>query len=138
MDAAFEFSFSSMNMDFAIHLTHDGHPVPEGLFVDIVVEKCLLLQRYLKSTAECLALVTNVNQGKATIKFINRDMMENPLLQFTITNVYDLEEQFYILWLRAHRVLKAYNAFDTAAELEYIYNFYHLMEYEEMMHACLL
>ena len=44
MDAAFEFSFSSMNMDFAIHLTHDGHPVPEGLFVDIVVEKCLLLQ----------------------------------------------------------------------------------------------
>ena len=44
MDAAFEFSFSSMNMDFAIHLTRDGHLVPEGLFVDIVVEKCLLLQ----------------------------------------------------------------------------------------------
>ena len=99
MDAAFEFSFSGMNMDFAIHLTRDGHLVMEGFFVDIVVEKCLLLQRYLKSAAECLALVTNVNQGKATIKFINQDMMENPLLQFTITNVYDLEEQFYILWL---------------------------------------
>ena len=97
MDAAFEFSFSSMNMDFAIHLTHDGHPVQEGLFVDIVVEKCLLLQGYLKFTAECLALVTNVNQGKATIKFINWDLIENPLLQFTITNVYNLEEQFYIL-----------------------------------------
>ena len=138
MDAAFEFSFSGMNMDFAIHLTHDGHPVLKGLFVDIVVEKCLLLQRYLKSTAECLALVTNVNQRKATIKFINQDMMENPLLQFTITNVYDLEEEFYILWLRARRVLKAYNTFDTPAELEYIYNFYHSTEYEEMVHACLL
>ena len=80
MDVAFEFSFSGINMDFAIHLTHDGHPVLEGLFVDIVVEKCLLLQQYLKSVAECLALVTNVNQGKATIKFINWDMMENPLL----------------------------------------------------------
>ena len=44
MDVAFEFSFSGMNKDFAIHLTHDGHPVPEGLYVDIVVEKCLLLQ----------------------------------------------------------------------------------------------
>ena len=39
MDAAFECSFSGMNMDFAIHLTHDGHPVLEGLFVNIVVEK---------------------------------------------------------------------------------------------------
>ena len=44
MDAAFEFSFSGMNMDFAIHLTTDGHPVLQGLFVNIVVEKCLLLQ----------------------------------------------------------------------------------------------
>ena len=44
-------------------------------------------------------------------------------MQFKITNVYDLEEQFYILWLRACRVLKAYNAFNTAAKLEYIYNF---------------
>ena len=44
MDVAFEISFSGMNMDFAIHLTHDDHTVPEGLFVDIVVEKCLLLQ----------------------------------------------------------------------------------------------
>ena len=65
-------------------------------------------------------------------------MMENPLLQFTITNVYDLEEQFYILWLRARRILKTYNTFDTAAKLEYTYNFYHLTEYKEMMHACLL
>ena len=43
MEAALEFSFSGMNMDFAMHLTTDGHPVPEGLFIDIVAEKCLLL-----------------------------------------------------------------------------------------------
>ena len=64
--------------------------------------------------------------------------MVNPLLQFTITKIYDLEEQFHILWLRAHRVLKAYNTFDTATKLECIYNFYHLTEYKEMMCACLL
>ena len=44
MDAAFEFSFSGMNMDFTICLTADERPVPEGLFIDIVAEKCLLLQ----------------------------------------------------------------------------------------------
>ena len=138
MDSAFEYSFSGMNMDFAIHLTQDGHPILEGLFVDIVVEKCLLLQWYLKSAAECLALVTNVNQGKATIQFIDRDIMKNPLLPFIIIKENDLEEQFYILWLRARRILKMYNAFDVAAKLEFIYNFYHLEEYEEMMHTCLL
>ena len=138
MDSAFEYSFSGMNMDFAIHLTRDGHPILEGLFVDIVVEKCLLLQWYLKSAAECLALVTNVNQGKATIQFIDQDIMKNPLLPFTIIKENDLEEQFYILWLRACRILKMYNAFDVAAELEFIYNFYHSEEYKEMMHACLL
>ena len=138
MDSAFEYSFSGMNMDFAIHLTQDGLPIPEGLFVDIVVEKCLLLQWYFKSAAECLALVTNVNQGKATIQFIDRDLMKNPLLPFTIIKEDNLEEQFYILWLRACRILKVYNTFDIATELELIYNFYHSEEYEEMMHTCLL
>ena len=74
MEAAFEFSFSGMNIDFAIHLTHDGHPVPKGLFVDIVVEKCLLLRRYLTSTVECLTLVTNVSNETAIVKFIDREL----------------------------------------------------------------
>ena len=39
MEAAFEYSFSSMNMDFAMHLTADRIPIPERLFVDIVAEK---------------------------------------------------------------------------------------------------
>ena len=101
MDSAFEYSFSGMNMEFAIHLTLDNHPIPEPLFVDIVVEKCLLLQQYLKSAMDCIALVTNVNNGQATIQFIDRDIMKNPILPFTITKEKDLEEQFYILWLRA-------------------------------------
>ena len=79
MDAAFEFSFSSMNMDFAIHLTADGQPVPEGLFINIVAEKSLFLQRYLKSAVECLALVTNVSQETATIKFIDWNIIEIPI-----------------------------------------------------------
>ena len=50
MDVAFEFSFSSMNMDFAIHLTCDSHPVPEGLFVDIndvyILTRCITWQLF--------------------------------------------------------------------------------------------
>ena len=118
MEAAFE--FSGMNMEFAIHLTADGHPVPGGLFVNIVTEKCLLLQRCLKTAVECLTIVTNVNKKTATIKFIDQDIIEPPLLQFTISNLEDLEEQFFTLWMKACKVLKAYNALNNSAELEHI------------------
>ena len=138
MEAALEFSFSGMNMEFATHLNADGHPVPESLFVDIVVEKCLLLQHYLKSAVEFLTMVTNVSKETATINFIDRDIIETPLLQFTISNLDDLEEQFFTLWMKAHKVLKAYNACNNLAEMEHIVNYYHSMEYVEMMHACLL
>ena len=41
IEAAFEFSFSGMDMEFAIHLTIDGCPIPEGLFIDIVTSPAL-------------------------------------------------------------------------------------------------
>ena len=138
MDVVFEFSFSSINMDFTMHLVTDGHQIPKGLFVDIIVEKCQLLQQYLKSAVECLTLVTNVSQETAIIKFIDRDIVKIPLLQFTISNLYDLEEQLYTLWIKACKVLKAYNICNSLAELEHIVSYYHSMAYEEMMHACLL
>ena len=124
-------------MEFAIHLTMDNHPIPEPLFVDIVVEKCLLLQRYLKSATDCIAMVTNINNGQANIQFIDCDIMKKPLLPFKITKEKDLEEQFYILWLRACHILKMYNSFNEADELDFIHNFYHSEEYTEMMCASL-
>ena len=52
MEAAFKYSFSDMNMEFAIHLTVDGIPIPSGHFINIVAEKCLLLQHYLTSAVD--------------------------------------------------------------------------------------
>ena len=80
MDAAFEFSFTGMNMEFAIHPVADGHDIPEGLFVNIMIEKCQLLQQHLKSSKDCLTLVANVNHETASIKVFDRDIMETPLL----------------------------------------------------------
>ena len=77
---AFEFSFHGLNMDFAMHLTQDGHKVPEGLFTEIMVEKCLLLRQYMKSADECLTLVSNVNNEKAIIKLYDHDMIHTPLI----------------------------------------------------------
>ena len=85
-----------------------------------------------------MTTVTNINQQTATIKFIDQDITESPLLQFTISNLEDLEEQFFTLWMKAHKVLKAYNALNNLAELEHIYHYYHSTEYIKVIHACLL
>ena len=67
-------------------------------------------------------MVTNINKEIATIKIIDQDIIEPPLLQFTISILEDLEEQFFTLWMKAHKVLKAYNALNNMAELEHIYS----------------
>ena len=138
MDATFEFSFMGLNIEFAIHLTADGHSVPEGLFINIIIEKCQLLHQYLKSSKDCLTLVTNVNNRKAFIKIYDQDIMETPLIQYTISNLYDLEEQLYKLWIKACKVFIAFNVYDPSAELRHIAHYYSSAAYEEMMHACLL
>ena len=80
----------------------------------------------------------NVNNEKAFIKIYDHDIMHKPLIQFEISNLYDLEEQLYELWKKAHKVFKVYNVYDPSAGLEHIVNYYHSTEYEEMMCACLL
>ena len=138
MDAAFEFLFTGMNMDFAIHLAADGCDIPEGLFINIIIEKCQLLHQYLKSSKDCLTLVTNVHDENASIKIYDQDIMKTPLIHYTISNLYDLEEQLYELWIKACKVLKAYNIQDPSAELEHIARYYSSTAYEDRMHACLL
>ena len=59
MDAAFEFSFNGMNMEFAINIAATGHSVPDLLFVDIMTEKCQLLHQHIKLLKDCLMLVAN-------------------------------------------------------------------------------
>ena len=135
MDAAFEFSFNGLNMDFGIHLALDGHKVPEGLFIDIMVEKCLLLHQYMKSADKCLTLVSNVNNEKAMIKLYDRDIIHTPLIQYEISNQYDIEEQLYVLWKKARKIFKAYKVYEPLKELDHIARYYSLEAYEERMHT---
>ena len=62
MDAAFEFSFKGLNMEFVINLAAEGHSVPDMFFVDIMTEKCQLLHQHIKSSKDCLMLVANIGR----------------------------------------------------------------------------
>ena len=138
MDAAFEFSVNGLNMEFVIHLIRDGHRIPDGLFVDILMEKCQLLHQHIKSSKDCLMMVANINHTVATIKLFDSNLVDSQLLHCTLSNHWDLEEQLYRLWIEVHGVLKDYAVNDPLAELRNVDKYYSSSAYENMMHACLL
>ena len=138
MDAAFEFSVNRLNMEFAINLIADVRGIPNGLFVDILTEKCQMLHQHIKSSKDCLMLVANISGMMATIKLFDRNLIDSQLLHCTISNLWDLEDQLYHLWIEVHGILRAYAVDNHAAELKNIDTYYSSLEYEDMMHACLL
>ena len=120
MDPAFKFSVNGLNMEFMVHLAADGHSIPDILFVDILTEKCQLLHQHIWSSKDCLMLVANIGYTMATIKLFDKNIMDFQLLHFTVSNLWDLEEQSYRLWIEVHRVLKDYAVNDPLLELRNI------------------
>ena len=138
METAFKFSVNGLNMKFTIHLVEDGHNIPGGLFVDNLTEKCQLIHKHIRSAKDCLLMVANVNNAMATIKLFDRNLEDSQLLHCTISNLWDLEDQLYCLWIEVCSILKDYAVDDHDAELQSIDTYYSSLEYEEMMQSCLL
>ena len=138
MDPTFEFSVNGLNMEYMIHLAVDGHSIPDLLFVDILTEKCQLLHQHIWSSKDCLMLVVNTECMMATIKLFDKNIMDSQLLHFTVSNLWDLEEQLYRLWIEVCRVLKDYGVNDPLLELRNITDQCSSTTYHDMMSACLL
>ena len=83
-------------------------------------------------------LVTNIGRQTASIKIFDKNLMESQLLHFTISNLWDLEEQLYQLQIEVHKILKDYAVHDPLAKQGHITSYYNSTAYRDMMHACLL
>ena len=138
MDAAFKFSVNGLNMEFTINLIAESCDVPSGLFIDILAEKCQLIHKHIKTSKDCLMMVANISNTVATIKLFDRDLEDSQLLYCTISNHTDLDEQLYRLWREVQGILRDHSINDHATKLCNIDTYYSSLEYEEMMHACLL
>ena len=92
MEAAFEFAVNGFNMEFAIGLVMDDCPIPGGLFVDILTEKCKLIHKHSQEAKDCLMMVASVTNTVATIKFYDRNFEDSQLLMVTVSNLPDLED----------------------------------------------
>ena len=54
MEAAYEFALNGPNIEFALYRIREGHPIPAGLFIDIMTEKCQLINKHLHNTHDLL------------------------------------------------------------------------------------
>ena len=135
MEAAFEFAINGPNMEFALSRIREGHSVPAGLFIDIMTEKCQLINKHLHKTREYLMIMASVTNTTASIKFQDTYLEDSELRHVTLSNKPDLEDQLIYLWTEMRDLLRYYHIDDHTAELASIDIFYHELAYDEMMQA---
>ena len=122
-------------MDFALHRIWEGHPIPAGLFIDIMTEKCNLINTHLKTTRDFLSISANITNTSASITFHDIYLNDSKLRQVTHSNLPDLEDQLIYLWVEMQDLLRYFHIDDHAAELASTDTFYHELEYNEMLAA---
>ena len=133
MEAAIEFAVSGETMDFALDRIRNGHLTPPALFIEIIIEKCQLVNHHFLNTRDHLRIVANVTNTTATIKFHDTTLEDSELKIVTISNTSDLEDQLIHLWTEVQQLLKFYHEDDRIAELASIDTYYRTFAYNRMI-----
>ena len=106
LDPANHFAMEGLNMAFAAELNCEGKPLPKLLFVDVMVEKSQKLINHIKQFQLGLLLVVNINENVVTVKiFDNYTTTNSQKLHVTISNLWDLEDQLFRLWVEVNGVI---------------------------------
>ena len=95
-------------MEFAANLAAEGDSFPDAFFVDIITEKCGMIQDHIQFHNTCLMLVANIGPKVASIKLFDVNMVDSQKLYFMISNLWDLDPQLYRLWIEFAGLLKDY------------------------------
>ena len=133
MEAAIKFAIAGETMDFALKRILEGHPTPPALFIEIIVEKCRLINYHFLKTRDHLRFVANVNATTATVTLHDTHIEDSALKIVTIVNTPNLEQQLTHLWREVHQVLKFYHEDDRIAELTSINAYYNPFAYNRMI-----
>ena len=106
LDLANRFAMEGLNMAFTAELHQEGKPLPKTLFLDIMVEKTQKLVEHIKNHKLGLSLTANIRENSATIKmYDNYATTNSQLLHITISNLWDLENQLWRLWIEVNGIL---------------------------------
>ena len=79
--------------------------LPEDYFKG-VMEKAEMLRKYLKDLGDPLIFLSHCGYTMATFKFYSYEDEDSLKLHYTFSNLEDLEDQLYLLWVQLNCVLK--------------------------------
>ena len=116
-------------------LIRAGHAVPAALFIDILTEKCQLINKHLPNTRDHLMIMASITNTSASVQFHDILFENSEFRCVTLSNLPDLEDQLIHLWTEVHDVLRYYHINDHNAELASIDTFYHNLAYDQLMQA---
>ena len=106
LDPAYHFAMEGLNMAFTAELTWEGKPLLKLLFMDVMVEKLQKLINHIKQFQLGLLLVANINENMVTVKiFDNYATTNSQKLHVTISNLWDIEDHLYRLWVEVNGVI---------------------------------
>ena len=106
LDQANKFTMEGLNMAFAAELHRNCKPLPKLLFINVMVEKTQKFIEYIKHHHLGLSLTANINENSAIIKMYDNYATVNlQLLHVTISNLWDLENQLWRLWIEVNGII---------------------------------
>ena len=81
--------------------------LPEDFFQDTIQEKAEIIRKYLKYVGNPLVFTTHIGPNMATFELYSpKDKEDSLKLHYTFSNLGDLREQLYFLWVQLNYVLK--------------------------------
>ena len=77
-------------------------------FVQLLTDKAIMLKKHLKNTQSSLVMCANIGLNVAIFKLYYTLEEDSLKLQCTITNLGDLKEQLYQLWVQLNHLIWKY------------------------------
>ena len=94
------FAIGGIPMHFANVLIAEGKPIPQVLFLDIMVKKTQLLIEHINNHHLGLCLMANIGNNTAIVRiYDNFANVYSQILQVTISNLPNLETQLFQLYV---------------------------------------
>ena len=100
------FAMGGIPMHFANILIANGKPVPQTLFLDIMVEKMQILMEHVNNHHLVLCLTANIRNNSAIVRiYDNFATVNTQILQVTIFNLPNIETILFQLYVEVTTIL---------------------------------
>ena len=100
------FALGGLPMHLTKVLLMEGKSLPKHLFMEVVIEKTQILVEHVKNHHLGLCLMANINGNSTVIRiYDNFATINTQVLQITLSNLPDLEDQFFHLYIKVTGVI---------------------------------